>query len=192
MDDQAAAAEVLLFWFGPREARGRRDKRWFGKEEAFDRECRARFLALHERAAGGELAAWRKQAPECLALILLLDQFPRNMFRGTARAFATDPSALDAARHAVAQGFDRGMLAVERLFVYLPFEHSEALADQERACELTSPLQAFPETADAYAYAVAHRDIIARFGRFPHRNALLGRESTAEEIEFLKAPGSSF
>ena len=192
MDDQAAAAEVLLFWFGPGEARGRRDKRWFAKEEAFDRECRARFLAVHERAAGGELSAWRKQAPECLALILLLDQFPRNMFRGTARAFATDPLALDAARHAVAQGFDRGMLAVERLFVYLPFEHSEALADQERACELTKPLEAFPETADAYAYAVAHRDIIARFGRFPHRNALLGRESTAEEIEFLKAPGSSF
>jgi uncharacterized protein (DUF924 family) len=192
MGDQAAAAEVLLFWFGPRELRGRRDKRWFEKDEAFDRECRARFLALHERAAAGELSAWNRQPAECLALILLLDQFPRNMFRGTARAFATDAAALDAARHAVAQGFDRGMLPVERLFVYLPFEHSEALADQEKACELSKPLEAFPETADAYRYAVAHRDIIARFGRFPHRNAFLGRESTADEIDFLKGPGSSF
>ena len=192
MDDQAAAAEVLLFWFGPREVRGRRDKRWFEKDEAFDRECCVRFLALHEHAAAGRLSAWTEQPAPCLALILLIDQFPRNMFRGTARAFATDAAALDAARHAVAEGFDRGMLPVERLFVYLPFEHSESLAEQERACELTKPLRAFPETADAYAYAVAHRDIVARFGRFPHRNALLGRESTAEEIEFLKGPGSSF
>jgi uncharacterized protein (DUF924 family) len=92
----------------------------------------------------------------------------------------------------VAQGFDRAMLPVERLFVYLPFEHSEALADQERACELSKPLEAFPETADAYRYAAAHRDIIVRFGRFPHRNALLGRASTPEEVEFLKTPGSSF
>jgi uncharacterized protein (DUF924 family) len=192
MGDQAAAAEVLLFWFGAREVRGRRDKRWFGKDEAFDRECRARFLVLHERAAAGELSAWKNRAAECLALILLLDQVPRNMFRGTRRAFATDSLALEAARHALAQGFHREMLPVERLFLYLPFEHSERLADQIAACELSQPLEAFAETEDAYRYAFAHRRIIERFGRFPHRNAILGRDSTPEEVEFLKQPGSSF
>jgi uncharacterized protein (DUF924 family) len=123
---------------------------------------------------------------------VVLDQFPRNMFRGTARAFATDALALEAARHAVASGYDRAMLPVERLFVYLPFEHAEALADQETACELMAPLDRFPETADVGRYAIAHRDVIRRFGRFPHRNAALGRASTPDEIEFLKGPGSSF
>jgi uncharacterized protein (DUF924 family) len=114
------------------------------------------------------------------------------MFRGSPRAFATDPLALRAARHAVTQGHDQALLPVERLFAYLPFEHSEALEDQLRACELTKPLEAFEETADAYRFALAHLDIIRRFGRFPHRNAVLGRGSTPEEIEFLKQPGSSF
>jgi uncharacterized protein (DUF924 family) len=192
MADQLGAEDVLLFWFGPPATRGMRDARWFGKDEAFDRECRNAFVALYEEGAAGKLAHWKATARECLALIVLLDQLPRNMFRGTARAFASDPLALDAARHAVAQGFDRPLLPVERLFVYLPFEHSEALADQEKACELCKSLEAYPETADAYPYALAHRNIIARFGRFPHRNAILGRESTPEEIEFLKGPGSSF
>jgi uncharacterized protein (DUF924 family) len=192
MSDQPSAADVLLFWFGPADERGRRDKRWFEKDDAFDRECRNRFLRLHEEAAAGRLGTWKQAPDECLALILLLDQFPRNMFRGTPRAFATDPLALEAARHAVAQGFDKTLLPVERMFVYLPFEHSEALEDQEKACELSKPLTAYPETADAYRYAVLHRDIIRRFGRFPHRNAILGRASTPEEIEFLKQPGSSF
>jgi uncharacterized protein (DUF924 family) len=114
------------------------------------------------------------------------------MFRGTPRAFATDRLALQAARHAVGRGYDQGLLPVERLFIYLPFEHSEALEDQERACELCRPLAAFPETDDAFRYAVAHRDIIARFGRFPHRNAIFGRASTPEELEFLRQPGSGF
>jgi uncharacterized protein (DUF924 family) len=192
MAHQPSAAEVLFFWFGPQAERGKRHKRWFEKSDAFDRECRSRFLGLHEEAAAGRLAGWKEEPPGCLAFILLLDQFPRNMFRGTARAFATDPPALEAARHALARGWDRPMLPVERLFLYLPFEHSEALADQERACELTKPLEAYPETADVYRYAAAHRDVIARFGRFPHRNAILGRGSTPEEIEFLKTPGSSF
>jgi uncharacterized protein (DUF924 family) len=192
MGDQSGAQEVLLFWFGPPPARGPRDARWFGKDEAFDRECRERFLPLHQRAAAGELDRWETEAQDCLAHILLLDQFPRNMFRGTPRAFAADPLALDAARYAVEQGYDQGLLPVERLFAYLPFEHSEALADQVRSCELTRPLEAFEETADVYRYAVAHRDIIERFGRFPHRNAILGRASTPEEIDFLKQPGSSF
>jgi uncharacterized protein (DUF924 family) len=182
----------LLFWFGPPGRRGKRDKRWFDRSDAFDRECKERFLGLHERAAAGELASWNDDPSEGLALILLLDQFPRNMFRGTPRAFATDRLALEAARQAVDRGFDRTLLPVERMFLYLPFEHSESLEDQTRACELTKPLDAYPETADAYRYAVLHRDIIERFGRFPHRNAILGRASTPEEIEFLKQPGSSF
>ncbi len=192
MSDQYTPAEVLLFWFGGPGEHGKRHKRWFEKSAAFDRAVRERFLAAYEAAAGGGLARWKDAARDCLALILLLDQFPRHMFRGTPRAFAADPPALEAARHALAQGYDRTLLPVERLFAYLPFEHSEALADQLRACELTRALEAFEETADAYRYALAHRDIIRRFGRFPHRNAVLGRTSTPEEIEFLAQPGSSF
>lgn len=192
MADKSTAADVLLFWFGAGAERGKPHKRWFVKNDAFDREVRERFLALYEEAAAGKLAQMRETPADCLALILVLDQFPRNMFRGTPRAFATDPLALQAARHAVGRGFDRNLLPVERLFVYLPFEHSEALADQERSCELTKPLDAYPETNDVYRYALLHRDIIRRFGRFPHRNAILGRTSTPEEVDFLKGPGSSF
>lgn len=182
----------MFFWFGALPEQGKRHKTWFEKDPAFDQAVRERFLGLYEKAARGELARWKEQPDDCLALIIVLDQFPRNMFRGTARAFAADPLALATARHAIAQGFDRNYSPVERLFAYLPFEHSERLEDQLRACALMEPLKAFPETADTYHYAVAHRDIIQRFGRFPHRNALLGRTSTAEESEFLKEPGSSF
>lgn len=192
MSDQPTAREVLFFWFGAPPEQGKRHKTWFEKDPAFDRDIRQRFLPLYGRAARGELAHWKERPDGCLALIIVLDQLPRNMFRGTARAFAADPLALETARHAVAQGFDRNYSPVERLFAYLPFEHSERLEDQLRACALMEPLQAFPETADTYRYAVAHRDIIQRFGRFPHRNTVLGRTSTAEEIEFLKEPGSSF
>jgi uncharacterized protein (DUF924 family) len=189
---QSTIAEVLLFWFGPPSERGKAHKRWFVKDAAFDREVRERFQALYEEAAAGKLAQLKESAADCLALIVVLDQFPRNMFRGTPRTFAADPLALETARHAVDRGFDRTLLPVERLFVYLPFEHSEALADQDRSCELTRALDAYPETNDVYRYAVLHRDIIQRFGRFPHRNATLGRASTPEELEFLKGPGSSF
>jgi uncharacterized protein (DUF924 family) len=182
------AAQVLRFWFGS----GGRDKRWFEKHEVFDREIRARFGALHEQAAAGELAEWADHSADCLALILLLDQFPRNMFRGTARAFASDPLALRIAQGAIAHGFDGGMQPLERMFMYLPFEHAEWLEMQEKGCQLTKALAQFPETEDVYRYAVLHRDIIARFGRFPHRNALLARDSTPEEEDFLKGPGSSF
>jgi uncharacterized protein (DUF924 family) len=182
------AASILAFWFG----NGDRDKRWFEKNSAFDEEVRRRFLALHAEGAAGNLALWKDDPADCLALIVLLDQFPRNMFRGTPRAFATDARALDAARHAVAHGHDRAMRPSERMFIYLPYEHAESLDEQRRACELTEPLVKFPETDDVYRYAIAHRDIIQRFGRFPHRNAILGRESTPEEIEFLRGPGSSF
>ena len=182
--------EVLDFWFGA--PRGARLKRWFEKDAAFDAQVRGRFLPLHEEIASGAHAQWLQEAESCLARIVVLDQFPRNMFRGTPRAFATDALALDAARHALAARYDRDRLPVEKMFFYLPFEHSESLEDQERACELCRPLEAFPQTHDAYRYALAHRDIVARFGRFPHRNAILGRESTPEEIAFLKQPGSSF
>jgi uncharacterized protein (DUF924 family) len=114
------------------------------------------------------------------------------MFRGTARAFASDPLALRVAQSAVANGFDETMRPLERMFVYLPFEHAESLEMQEKCCQLMRALAQFPETEDVYRYAVLHRDIIARFGRFPHRNASLGRDSTREEEEFLKGPGSSF
>jgi uncharacterized protein (DUF924 family) len=182
--------EVLEFWFGaPRQARRRQ---WFEKDPAFDAEIRARFLGLYERLERGGGTDWLENGERCLARIVVLDQFPRNMFRGTPRAFATDTLALQAARHALEHGYDRSLTPVERLFAYLPFEHSEALEDQERACELCRPLGAFAETDDAYRYAVAHRDVIARFGRFPHRNAILGRPSTPEELEFLKQPGSGF
>ena len=182
------AAQVMRFWF----ANGEGDARWFEKNGAFDAEIRMRFLALHEEAAAGTLDGWKESPGDCLALIVLLDQFPRNMFRATLRAFATDGRALAAARHAVAQGYDRPMTPSQRMFVYLPFEHSESLADQEISCRLNEPLAAFPATHDVYRYALRHREIVARFGRFPHRNAALGRASTPEEIEFLKEPGSGF
>ncbi|HVP07979.1 MAG TPA: DUF924 family protein [Burkholderiales bacterium] len=173
--------EVLEFWFG------RDAKTWFGKDPQFDADIRSRFLPLYERAAAGELAGWKQAPGSCLALVIALDQFPRNMFRGTARAFAADALALEAGCTIVARGWDRNFSIDERTFAYLPFEHSESLEDQNRSCELMRPLG-----EETYRYAVRHREIIERFGRFPHRNAVLGRESTPEELEFLSQPGSSF
>ncbi|HXM82793.1 MAG TPA: DUF924 family protein [Burkholderiales bacterium] len=183
---------VLRFWFGDGEEYGKRHKRWFEKNASFDAEVRERFLLLYEELAAGGGREWLKQRADCLARIVALDQFPRHIFRGSPRAFAADALALEAARQAVARGYDLNMLPVERMFAYLPFEHSESLEDQLKACELTAPLAAFAETADTHRYALLHRDIIQRFGRFPHRNAALGRASTPEEIEFLKQPGSGF
>jgi len=183
----AEARAVLRFWFGEPPVYGTPLKRWFEKDPAFDARVRATFLPLYERLAAGGDRDWLQRRADCLAYIVVLDQLPRNMFRDKARAFATDPLALVAAMHAVGSGYDRGLLAVERQFVYLPFEHSEALADQERACELMRPLG-----EDLYDWALRHKRIIERFGRFPHRNAALGRASTPEELEFLKQPGSSF
>jgi uncharacterized protein (DUF924 family) len=177
------AQDVLDFWF----TGNARDPRWFRKDEAFDLEIRARFLPLYELAAQGRLAAWLETPRECLALVIVLDQFPRNMFRGERRAFAADSLALQAARAIVSHGWDRTMSEAEKLFAYLPFEHSEALADQDLACEL---MKDFDE--EQLRYALRHREIIRRFGRFPHRNAALGRASTLEEIEFLTQPGSGF
>jgi uncharacterized protein (DUF924 family) len=184
------ADDVLAFWFGSGADYGKRQKRWFEKDAAFDAEITRDFLGLYEALAGNR--EWLDGSRECLARIIVLDQFPRQMFRGTARAFAADSLALESSKLAIERGYDRELMPVEKLFVYLPLEHSEALADQLRACALTEPLAKFPETEDVYRYACAHRDIIARFARFPHRNAILGRVSTPEEVAFLKQPGSSF
>ena len=182
-------SEVLDFWFGAPDSRerGRPRKAWFQKSEPFDAEIRRRFLPTWERATRGELERWQASPLASLALIVVLDQFPRNMFRGTARAFSSDSPALAAARSMIAREFDRLLSPAERGFAYLPFEHAEDLAAQRRSLALFQALG-----REQIEYARRHYEIIARFGRFPHRNAVLGRDSTAEETEFLKQPGSSF
>ena len=184
--------EVLDFWFGPPEVRGKARPEWFRKDEKFDAEIRRRFVALHASAALGEREAWRAEPRSMLALVIVLDQFSRNLYRGDARAFAQDAHALACAREALARGDDAKLLPVERQFLYMPFEHSEDLADQDRAVELMHGLEAFEETRGLIEWAERHRVIVRRFGRFPHRNAVLGRVSSGEEAGFLKEPGSSF
>jgi uncharacterized protein (DUF924 family) len=188
------AEAILEFWFGkPDEADyGKSRKVWFTKNPEFDDEVRSRFLNVHNQAAAGELDDWNATPQGCLALIILLDQFPRNMFRGQPQAFATDPQALAYARHAVTQGFDKELPKLQRWFVYLPFEHSENLADQRQCVELCEQLGDEPEMREAIDYAYRHLRVIERFGHFPHRNQILGRETTPEEAEFLKQRGSSF
>lgn len=178
-----SSADVLDFWFAATTRPG-----WFVRSEVFDARVRAELGPLHERAARGELDAWAGEPRGALALVILLDQVPRNIHRGSPLAFASDARALQHARAAVDAGLDRSLEEVERVFLYLPFEHSEALADQDRSVALMGAL-AEPMWLD---YAERHRVVIARFGRFPHRNATLGRESSPEELEFLQQPGSSF
>ena len=171
------AQSVLDFWFRGNEER----KEWFQKDPAFDDEIRARFLPLYEEAARGALAAWKHSPRECLALIILLDQFPRNMFRNSPRAFATDTLALSISLQAIAAGWDQQLTQQQRLFLYMPFQHSEDRAVQARSIELFTQLG----LADNLDYAHRHKNIIDRFGRFPHRNAVLGRQSTTEELQFI-------
>jgi uncharacterized protein (DUF924 family) len=184
--DSTSAAQVLSFWFG------RERKAWFEKNPAFDEDIHRRFFSLYEFAAARKLEDWKKTPAGCLALVLLLDQLPRNMFRGRAKAFAADPAARSAARVILDNGWDKAMTPDERMFAYLPLEHSESLADQERCLALMKEIAVFPETAEMPKWAEAHLVIIRRFGRFPHRNAALGRASTPEEADFLNQPGSSF
>jgi len=172
--------------------RGKERPEWFRKDEKFDAAIRRQFGDLHARAARRELEAWRASPEPTVALVLLLDQFSRNLYRGDARAFAQDAHARECAREAIARGDDLGLLPVERQFLYLPFEHSEDAADQDRGVELMRSLEAFEETRGLTKWSERHRVIIRRFGRFPHRNAALGRTSTPEEIEFLRQPGSGF
>jgi uncharacterized protein (DUF924 family) len=184
--------EVLTFWFGPLDRRGKSRKEWFRKDAALDAGIRERFGALHAAASRRELEAWRASPTPMLALVIVLDQFSRNLYRGDARAFAQDEHARDCAAEALARGDDLGLLPVERQFLYLPYEHSEELADQQLAVDLMASLEAFEETRGLVTWAVKHRVIVERFGRFPHRNAVLGRPSTAEELAFLQQPGSGF
>jgi uncharacterized protein (DUF924 family) len=178
-----APADILAFWFS-QDVKAK----WFVREDGFDAELRQRFGALLAKAKQGELAHWVESPDGALALVILLDQFSRNIYRGTPNAFTADEMALAAAKQAIAQGYDLRLTAEQRGFLYMPFEHSEALADQDRGVALFEALG----SEESLDYMRRHRDIIARFGRFPHRNAILGRSSTPEEIEFLKQPGSSF
>jgi len=186
--------EILDFWFGkPEDADyGKIRKFWFTKNREFDQEVRSRFLSVYQQAAAGQLDEWQTSPESCLALIILLDQFPRNMFRSQPQAFATDPQALGIAQYAITQGFDQQLLPIQRWFIYMPFEHSENLGHQRQSVELFSTLKDDPDCASGIDYAHRHLKVIERFGRFPHRNQILGRESTPEEVEFLQQPGSSF
>lgn len=184
------AADVLEFWFGDPPGPSRQE--WFRKDAAFDATIRERFGDLHEAASRRELEAWRSAPESMLALVVVLDQFSRNLYRGDPRAFAQDAYARECANEALARGDQGVLLPVQRQFLYLPLEHSEDLADQERCVELMRTLEQFHETRGLTQWAEKHRVIIARFGRFPHRNTTLGRKSTPEEIEFLAQPGSGF
>ena len=172
-------AEVLAFW------RAAGPDKWFEKDDAFDAEIRERFLDTYVAAAAGRLAAWEDEAESALALVIVLDQFPRNMFRGDARTYVADPLARMVADRAILRGFDKRYAPPERTFFYLPFEHSENLADQERCVALNRAAA----DEDGVKWAEVHADIIRRFGRFPHRNRMLGRATTPEEQAFLDAGG---
>ena len=187
--------EILTFWFD--EIRDEPSyfeeyaPRWFVQNADFDRQIVQRFQADYELAAQGQLTHWTETARGGLALILVLDQFPRNMFRNDPRAFATDPLAQQIAEQMIDAGLDRQLRLVERYFVYVPFMHSEDRAHQQRSAMLFQQLaeeRAYFDTS----YAVRHQEVIDRFGRFPHRNTVLGRASTPAELEFLKQFGSSF
>lgn len=175
----ASAAEVVTFW----QAAG--PDRWFTKDDVFDKEIRERFFDTYEAAAAGKLSDWEQSAQGALALLILLDQFPRNMFRADARAFATDPLARAITAGAIVRGFDSQVPKGLRGFFYLPFEHSEDLADQERCIALNKAIG----DAENLKWAEIHAGIIRRFGRFPHRNAALGRTTTPEEQAFLDGGG---
>jgi len=174
----ATPADVLAFW---REAG---PDKWFAKDDAFDAAIRQTFAATYQAAAAGELSAWEATAEGALALVIVLDQFPRNMFRGEARCFSADPAARAVANRALKRSYDQDVAAAERDFLFLPFMHSEDITDQQRCIEL------YRAAGDEnLKYALEHADIIRRFGRFPHRNAVLGRATTPEEQAFLDEGG---
>jgi uncharacterized protein (DUF924 family) len=180
--------DILAFWFAGNPASRR--KVWFEADTAFDIEC-GRLAAMREAAKAGALDHWADTPRGALALLILLDQLSRNLHRGSAEAFAVDPKARALARAAIAQGFDQQLTPVERIFVYLPFEHSEDPVDQDESVRLFTALYAIAQD-DALDYAQRHRDVIARFGRFPHRNAALDRVNTPEEAAYLAESGAGF
>ena len=177
MSASPSPQEIVRFW------RDAGPQRWFKKDPAFDADFKARFEAAHHAAATGTLDGWAADADGALALLILLDQLPRNAWRGSGHMFATDGKALAIANAAIEDGLDRQVDETLRAFFYMPFMHSESLADQERCVELCADL------ADNLRFAILHRDIIQRFGRFPHRNAALGRSTTPEEQRFLDDGG---
>ena len=193
---------ILRFWFGTAtddvEVAEECGKLWWKKNPQADAGIRERFSAVLDAAANGQRDDWLQDASGRLALIILTDQFSRNMYRDTPRAFATDNLALSWCKDGLEAGADRSLRPIERVFFYVPLEHSESIENQNRCVALFTALAASASEAqrklfDGYVdYAVRHRDIIQRFGRFPHRNAILGRQSSAEELEFLQKPGSSF
>ncbi len=178
-ETSAGPAEVLAFW------RNAGPDKWFTKDDSFDAEIRRRYLPTYEAAAAGRLSEWEDTPEGALALLITLDQFPRNMFRGSARTFAADALARAVADRAIARGFDQRFAPAERSFFYLPFEHSETLADQDRSVALVRATG----DADLLKWAELHADIIRRFGRFPHRNSVLGRATTPAEQAFLDDGG---
>ncbi|MBH1982689.1 MAG: DUF924 domain-containing protein [Burkholderiales bacterium] len=195
MDMDAQAQDVLDFWFLPPDNPdyGQSRVEWFRKDEAFDAHIRVRFGALIDAAIEGGLRAWEATPHGALARLIVLDQLTRNVYRGTPRAFAGDAQALALAVALTQAGQDRLLPPMLRAFAFLPFEHAEDLAMQARAVELFQLLsQAQPGFDGMLDYAQRHQEVIARYGRFPHRNAILGRPSTPEEVEFLRQPGSSF
>jgi uncharacterized protein (DUF924 family) len=202
MENATDPESVLSFWFGALDAHGRADAqhqaRWWSKDASFDSEVRSRFELLYRAAVGGELQTWLDAPRSRLAYIIVLDQFSRNMFRDAAGMFAADALALAATQQGVAREHDRALALHERVMFYMPLMHSEQLTDQERCIALLSALSG--ESSDLgrslmlnhIGFAERHRDIVRKFGRFPHRNAVLGRTSTPEEAEFLAGPGASF
>lgn len=177
--------EVLKFWFEETDP-----SLWFQVNESFDATIRDRFLLTYQMARDGLCQSWGADAEGALALCLVLDQFPRNMFRDSAAAFATDEKALMVARGAVSRGFDKILAPIKRRFLYLPFEHSEELSDQRRSVALFAAMK--DQDPLGYEYALRHEAVIEKFGRFPHRNAVLGRQNTPDEEIYLAAPGAGF
>lgn len=177
------AAEVLAFWFGKLAPEQR-----FARNPEIDAQIRDRFGTLHERLSNHVPDLWLEDPESMLAAIIVLDQFSRNLYRDDPRAYASDAMALNLARTAIQRGYDQLLSDEEKQFLYMPFMHSEDLEDQTRSVQLFAGIN----NEEAFDYALQHRLIVERFGRFPHRNAVLGRETTAEEAEFLTQPGSSF
>lgn len=175
--------DVLNFWFSERVK-----PLWFKKSDEFDREIKQKFIDTYQLAKTGALDSWRNRAADTLALIIVLDQFPRNMFRNTAQAFATDNMAVELTKYAVSNNYQQDLTIEQQVFLYMPLMHSESRVDQALCVELLEELG----KKDNLKYAIKHQEVINRFGRFPHRNCILGRESTLAEKEFLTQPGSSF
>ena len=186
--------DIYDFWFGAPGSDGHGEVRefWFASTPDIDREIEERFLDQYRRAAAGDFEDWKSDARGWVALIVLLDQVPRNVFRGNGQSFAADPVALASARELEASPLHRELITVEKLFAYLPFEHSEQIDDQMKSVALFEAIDHHEQKAEWVEFAVLHKDIVAKFGRFPHRNAILGRESTPEEKAWLEASDQRF